>query len=352
MGFRRSRTESSQSRTDFGIREGEGGSVADHYIGDSLSSYQIGATGELIRELLNLDAVALVDLPPEPSLAVSDLIARDLRDFPPVREPLGDVPSIAVLDSGLTSAHPLLAAAIGEATSVPLALGDGADDNGHGTRVAGIALYGSIEGCIQARMFAPELRIYSARVLNEHCKFDDSKLITTQMQEAIRYFRNTYRCRVFNLSLGDDNLPYRGGKVSPWASVLDTLSRELNVLIVVSAGNFIYSPRGEEAPDSHLQRFPRYLLDDDAKIIEPATGAIVLSVGSLALRDGLPPGGAQRNVALRPVSSEAEPSRPSLDRARDWVMPLNQNFAKLAATTLTMGRSEGSDNWTSFQWFR
>lgn len=117
-----------------------------------------------------------------------------------------------------------------------------------------------------------------------------------------------YACRVFNLSLGDVNLPYRGGKVSPWASILDTLARELDVLIVVSSGNFTYQPRPDEFPDAHVNRYPRYLLDDDAKIIEPATGAIVLTVGSLSRLDALPRGAGQDDVALRPVAHALGPS--------------------------------------------
>jgi hypothetical protein len=86
-------------------------------------------------------------------------------------------------------------------------------------------VYGDVKACIAARNFVPILRLYSARVLNEHCRFDDESLITTQKRDAIRYLAETYGCRVFNLSLGDANLPYSGGKVSPWAPILDSLSR-------------------------------------------------------------------------------------------------------------------------------
>jgi subtilisin family serine protease len=128
------------------------------------------------------------------------------------------------------------------------------------------------------------------------------------MRDAIRHFSDAYACRVFNLSLGDVNLPYRGGKVSPWASILDTLARDLNALIVVSAGNFTYQPREDEHPDSHVHRYPRYLLSDEAKVIEPATGAIVVTVGSLSRSDALPRGAGHEDVAVRPISRAGEPS--------------------------------------------
>ena len=285
-----------------------GGEATDRYIGESLVLMRIKVLGEVLREVANFDSVAQIDLPPQPSLAVADMLTRSVQDFPTVREPEAGAAPIAILDSGLAAGHPLLGPAVGEATAIPLALGDGSDAHGHGTLVGGIALYGDVEACISGGRFTPALRLYSARVLNENCKFDDGALITTQMRDSIRYFRETYGCRVFNLSLGDDNLPYRGGKVSPWASVLDTLARELDVVIVASAGNFRYRPREEEPIDACLLRYPRYLLDDEAKVIEPATGAIVLAVGALANSDRLPLGAGQRDVAVRPISQEGEPS--------------------------------------------
>jgi hypothetical protein len=174
--------------------------------------------------------------------------------------------------------------------------------------VAGIALYGDVAECIRARSFVPRLTLYSARVLNDELRFDDESLITTQMRESIQYFRETYGCRVFNASLGDPRLPYQGGKVSPWASILDTLARELDVVIVVSAGNYDHDPGDGNSADAHVQDYPRYLLDDPARIIEPATGAIVLTVGALAHAAAVPPGAAGNSVAFRPVAQVEQPS--------------------------------------------
>jgi hypothetical protein len=53
----------------------------------------------------------------------------------------------------------------------------------------------------------------------------------------------------------------------------------MNVVILVSAGNTLFN---NSAAAEYLKNYPKYLLDPEAKIIEPATGAIVLTVGSLA----------------------------------------------------------------------
>jgi len=62
---------------------------------------------------------------------------------------------------------------------------------------------------------------------------------------------------------------------------LDTLSRELGVLFIVSAGNHQI---GEDSPDglAWKDNYPNYLLEEGWRIIEPAPALNALTVGSLA----------------------------------------------------------------------
>jgi hypothetical protein len=298
------RTRVGQLRAFIGAQEGR---VTDDYVGETMVLLRARCSGALVKQVLQIENVALVDLPPKPTLTVAQLLDVGIGDLPAVPTSDKDAPGVVILDSGLAAGHPLLAPAVGEAASIPLSWGDASDAHGHGTMVAGIALYGDVAACIHSRSFVPQLTLYSARVLNDQCEFDDEELIATQMRQAMEYFRNTYGCRVFNASLGDARLPYRGGKVSPWAAILDTLARELDVVIIVSAGNYNHDPGSGNSPDAHVQDYPRYLLSDDARIIEPATGAIVLTVGALAHTTNVPLGMAG-NVALRPIAQENEPS--------------------------------------------
>jgi hypothetical protein len=284
------------------------GRVTDKYIGESLVLFRVTCSGNVVRELLQIDSIAMVDLPPSPTLTIGKMMDVGLDDLGDIPEPDDDAPGIAILDSGMTSAHPLLAPAVGEATAIPNALGDGTDGNGHGTMVSGLALYGDVQACIQNRSFVPTLRLFSARVLNDQLVFDNEKLITSQMQDAITYFKDTYNCRVFNLSLGDDRQPYDGGKVSPWASILDTLARDLDIVIVVSVGNYRHYLQDGVLVDSLLTDYPKYLLSENAKVIEPATGAIVLTVGALAESADIPPGTASESVSFRAIAQPKEPS--------------------------------------------
>jgi hypothetical protein len=116
-----------------------------------------------------------------------------------------------VLDSGIAGGHPLIRSALGDAQGFLLPDKHAHDDNGHGTLVAGIALYGDVEECAQAKEFVPQLRLVSGRILDDRAE-GDPRLIENIVSEAVRYFHTEYSCRVFNLSYGDFN---RNLRISP-----------------------------------------------------------------------------------------------------------------------------------------
>lgn len=281
------------------------GKVTDTYIDDSIVLLRVKCTGIIMNTLFSMPLISSVDLPPKLSLKIEQQEEISLDEFGTIPSPPNNAAGICIIDSGINSGHPLLKTAIGEAISMPVTLGDPIDEHGHGTKVAGLAMYGNISKCIDNRRFIPQLQIYSARVLNKDNEFDDESLIINQMKDAITYFRNTYSCRVFNISLGDPKLPYNDNKVSPWASLLDTLARELDILIIVSAGNY---DADEYMDVSEIQRlYPKYLLNPSSRIIEPATGCNVLTVGSLADRDYLSlVEGSQ--VRYQPIAQKNQPS--------------------------------------------
>lgn len=259
------------------------GQYLDAYLGSTLSLARIEVNGDVLNNLLDLGDVHTIDTPPQPQLSVGHLLNTPIDDFhTPIPSPPDDAPSICIIDSGIGRGHPLLANAIGDTVAIPESLGDGLDNHGHGTQVAGIALYGDVKEHIENLDFRPDLYLFGAKVTNSENRFDDNKLIVNQMRDAIQYFHNNYSCRIFNLSLGDPHLIYQGGKPSAWAHILDSLARELNIVLVVSTGNLpILGTNGVDA-EQLVSNYPNYLLSDSSRIIEPATGANVLTVGSLA----------------------------------------------------------------------
>jgi hypothetical protein len=117
-------------------------------------------------------------------------------------------------------------------------------------------------------------------------------------------------CRVVNLSLGDKlHIPFADGRVSLWVAELDALARELDLVIVVSAGN-AGSPSG--APwgprhDSILTSYPAYLTDPTNRLLDPAIAANLVTVGALAHGNGLrddPTDGVQ----VQAITATDEPS--------------------------------------------
>jgi hypothetical protein len=251
------------------IIEGRGGRILDRYVGRTLTLFRVSADGRLVRTILDMEDVASVDVPPQPENLTAELLDLGTEDFgDPVALP-ADAPSVGVLDTGVTARHPLLAPAVGVAIGVPDQLR--ADDvHGHGTRVASVAVYGDVRQCATARRFAPEVRVHCAKIVNDAGRFDDEKLVPSQVRTAITELART-GCRVFNISLCDPRMVYTGDKVTSWAAILDELAREFDIVIVVSAGNYRIPADGAE---EHFQSYPRYLVTPNVRILEPATAVI------------------------------------------------------------------------------
>jgi len=215
--------------------EALGGEVLDEYIGPSISMLRLRATGATASALLSIEDVASLDLPPQPDLGAAEAIELALADVPEP-EPLdADAPIIGIIDSGVND-HPLIRDILVGAIGVPATLGT-ADVWGHGTRVAGVAAFGDLRGQLAAGSLHRFARLCSARVINDQGRFDDRRLAPSQMREAITRLRNEFGCRIFVSALADLKMVFDGRKVGPWAATLDELARELDILIIVSAGN-------------------------------------------------------------------------------------------------------------------
>jgi subtilisin family serine protease len=244
-----------------------------------ITLYRVRCDRNQAEALLNYRDVRTVDLPPRFGIQL-DLRYTDISNLGEIPLPPENAPGITVLDSGLTTGHPLISPAVGDSESF-LPGKDPADEHGHGTHVAGLALYGDVESRLNDGNFIPELHLFSGRILDENAE-NETGFVENHITEAVQYFNSEYGCRIFNLSFGDLNKPYMGGHVRDLAYTLDILARELDVLFVVSTGNVPGSALiGLEWRD----QYPQYLLEEDWAIIDPAPAMNVLTVGSLARHD-------------------------------------------------------------------
>ena len=269
----------------------------------SLIMLRLRCNREQAGVLLEHRDVRTVDLPPRLGIAV-EILATDINRFPDVPAPAADAPAVVVLDSGLTAGHPLLGAAVGDAQGyvAPLRNTNDSVPKGHGSFVAGLALYGDVETSIWSGAFVPLLRLFSGKVFNDDGN-DQTEFVEKAVEEAVSYFHREYHCRVFNLSYGDLNKVYEGRHLRGLAYTLDRLTRELGVLFVVPTGNF------DENIQGLRNQYPEYLLADSARLLDPATALNALTVGGLAVKTASR--GAQNHEATiedLPIAQTLQPA--------------------------------------------
>jgi hypothetical protein len=281
-------------------REGE---ELDRHIGPNLTLVRLRCDGGVARTLLTIEEIAEVDLPPEPDLVTAQHIDLTLAELPEPEALDDDAPLIGIIDSGVND-HPLIEDIIVGSIAIPDTLGT-ADDHGHGTFVGGIATFGDLRAQLGTGSLVRQARLCSAKVIDNTGNFPSSRLAPRLMREAITRLNEEFGCRIFVIALGDRTKVVEGGKVGPWAQTLDELVRELDVVIVVAAGN--RQPRRGMRIEEAVTDYPAYLMEDANRLCEPAGGMNIVTVGAIAHGNGLSQR-AQDNVGVRPITDMFEPS--------------------------------------------
>lgn len=264
----------------------EGGSILDEYMGKSFYVIRAKVPYVVFDEITNLRQVSFVDRPPKLKLQVEKIRSYSVKNakiLPPDENSVG----MLIIDSGIMPSHPLLEEATSEHESF-IDGKDSIDEAGHGTNVAGVAIYGDLQECINQNEFEPDAWLYSARVCDEKGDFDPERLLEHQLRDAIDYFLENYpTVKIVNLSIGDTTHVIEAGmKQFRLAALIDEVIYEYrveksrDVIFVISAGNcfdILYSD-----PDL-MGDYPHYLLDDDGfTLIDPGTAANALTVGSIS----------------------------------------------------------------------
>ncbi|EHK68790.1 hypothetical protein PPL19_22444 [Pseudomonas psychrotolerans L19] len=277
---------------------------------DSLLMYRVEVTADQAGLLLDHRDVRLVDLLPATGISIRQL-NRDINELPRnIPSPPADAARVCILDSGINANHPLLGPAMAESASF-INGEDDDDEVGHGTAVAGVALYGDVEACDNSNFWRPEIWLYNGKVMKKcpqtgNAVYDEQSL-EASLTKAVEYFVDL-GCRIFNLSLGNSHAPYDGAHVRGLAYILDVLSRRHNILFVVSTGNFCGSENPPTPINSWRDEYPEYLVAEQSTIIDPAPAMTVLTVGSISRHNAT--FDAQRFPEIQQLSpaSENQPS--------------------------------------------
>lgn len=174
-----------------------------------------------------------------------------------VTPPLAVAPAVCLLDSGAAQAHPLIAPGLdpGDQHSYDAAwgVGDSAHWNGHGTLMAGIALYGDLEAALSHAGPVPlRHRIETVKILPPTGQNDpDLYGAITAAGIDLAERRAPRRRRVICMAITSD-VGLGRGRPSSWSAAVDQLcygGGDRRRLIVLSGGNLRGDISAADYPD-------------------------------------------------------------------------------------------------------
>jgi hypothetical protein len=160
----------------------------------------------------------------------------------------GSEPYICVLDTGVNVEHPLLSPFADLSDQLTVTdNGDSADNNGHGTEMAGLAMWGDLTDILgSSDVTTINHRFESIKVLDRSGDNEDKPLgLVTANAIATAELANSERNRTFSMSLSA-NTGTDGGRPSSWSSTLDSLAVDYlgegqnPRLFTICAGNVMF----------------------------------------------------------------------------------------------------------------
>ncbi len=222
--------------------------------------------------------------------------------YPTLQAPDEGAPLVMFIDSGIQEEHPLLNAAVRPDVSKSFLPGDASvsDDflpNGHGTRVAGAALYR--DGFAQGIYKSP-FAIGNLRVLDAQCGVPDELSPQDYIKSVVDHsLALAPKPKIFNHSINTEE-GYRQMYMSAWATAIDLASYKHDIIFVQSAGNLVLNDPNlaDRDVNYHLSRrrkYPEYLLRQECRLGSPAQSFQALTVGSISPGDWVY--GDHRNMA-------------------------------------------------------
>jgi hypothetical protein len=262
------------------------GIILDEFSTSNFYKLKIRVNKKLLEEILYIKEIETVDRPPR--IRLQEKIQVGIDEFPPIGKPKENAPGILIIDSGITTNQPLLKDSIGDAIAIAtrdprkLSSENPYDEIGHGTRVAGVALYGDVQKCIDDKKFSPEFWIFSSKIMyindEGNPSYDVDELFEHQLYKAVtRITENYTQCKIINLSFGSlENRMYTGRRQFDIASLIDELAYQRELMFVISSGNYYNFNRHD---------YPNYLINDtgdELKIVDTASSALGITVGALS----------------------------------------------------------------------
>jgi hypothetical protein len=247
--------------------------------------------GQLRTLIASVDCVQEFDLAPPDIrdwLLVNNQPVKQLRSFS-LESPPPEAPAVVLLDTGIATGHPLLGRAILASSSVVPPVSSVEDTHGHGTQMAGVALYGdelgyAIErGSWNATHWLHSVRLLSAPrsgTANESQRVYWPKMTIDAVTGAETDDPNRERPRVFAIATS-----YGVDIVAPtyWSHAIDRLAYNDGIgrLFCIAVGN------ADVADTALIKGYPT--LNLEKKVQEPAQSANAITVGAYTVKTTIPP---------------------------------------------------------------
>lgn len=237
-----------------------------------------------------------------------------------IESPPDTAPIVCIVDSGVTSGNPFLTPVsrtdlfrsfLGNAPRQP------SDEVGHGSGVASLAAYYALNMQHDATNIG-RVWVASARVLDANNEVEEERLFSKVLAEVVDTFV-PLGIRIFNLSVNVINRMWnreakRTVPRQSWiARTIDRLSREKDIVFVVSTGNILKHDVRSYILDD--KPYPAYFSNEDATLLDPAQAALALTVGAIAPGTLLVgPAGAATAIAERNQPSPFTRCGPGINR--------------------------------------
>jgi hypothetical protein len=215
---------------------------------DRLVILAYGTREQMTGSIELLDVIAEVRLAKEVPTSFLQMSPVEQADWAKelqgrVIEASGDAPAVCLLDTGVNRAHPLLTPAISERDLHAYHPTWGVhDDQGHGTEMAGIALYGDLTGILLSS--SPVVlthRLESAKILHKGTANPPELYGAITAESVARAeIEAPHRSRAISMAITTTEGRDRG-QPSSWSAEIDKLCSgmedELRRLFLISAGN-------------------------------------------------------------------------------------------------------------------
>lgn len=232
--------------------------------------------------------------------------------------PHNEAPAVCLLDTGVNRGHPLLQQSLSEDKVLTVDAAWGHDDRqGHGTELAGLALFGDLQAALtHEHPIALTHHLESVKILNASNGNEDKEFGSLTIDAVAQpEVRDADRARVFCMAVtsatGRDL-----GRPSAWSATLDALASdwindgETRRLFCISAGNI-------DDPSAWL-RYPTVFSEIEYGLESPGQAWNALTVGSYTEKYQIDDEDAQHYIPIAGPGALSPFSSTSTGWDNDW----------------------------------